>query len=152
MDGSDSVSCGAMYTTSSGAFDDGRPLLQCACRVPAARFTSTKQSSGGKNFFKCRASSCFTWIWGERLMEFVNALVRRSTATIEGEMRIAKSEWEWRIQLVENKLEVARRELSEAIGERNGLNAVASRTHLQGRDFAGVFSQIGIFILLVPNA
>jgi hypothetical protein len=60
-------------------------------------------------------------------MDFVNAFVRRSTASIEGEMRVAKTEWEWRIQVVENELEVARRELSEAIGERDGLNAVASR-------------------------
>ncbi|XP_047082097.1 uncharacterized protein LOC124692707 [Lolium rigidum] len=84
----------------------------------------------------CPPRQCFTWIWEERLMDFVNAFVRMSTAAIEGEMRVARTESKWRIHQLEHKLEVARRELSDAIGERDGLNAVASRLadQLQSRD------------------
>lgn len=56
-----------------------------------------------------------------------NAIVRRSTVAIEGELPEAKTESEWKIHMVEHNLEVARRELSEAIHERDGSKTVVPR-------------------------
>lgn len=53
-------------------------------------------------------------------MDFVNAIVRRSTGAIQRGLREAKTESERKIHLVEDKLEVASCDLSEAIRERDG--------------------------------